>query len=270
MLLKKILITGASKGIGREIARVCLEAGFRVYGTSRNPYEIKDPLPGIRMVRLEITDPESIEACYREVGEIDILVNNIGQSKLGPLEEIPVNKFREMFEINLFGQVHLTQLFLHGMRERHRGMIINIGSLSGRFSLPFQSAYSASKAAVRSYTQCLRQELKDQGIRVVLVEPSDIRTTITPEYICEEDSSFIVNVDKVREHIRQKMMMADPPELVAKKVIDIIYKKRLRQSYAVGGRSPVLVFLQRFIPQRMEERLIRNSYGLKFKRPMKN
>lgn len=259
---KRVLVTGASKGIGREIARAFVREGYQVFGTSRNITTIKDQIPGVHFIELELSSKQSIINCFNEINEVDILINNAGQSQLGPVEEISIEKFEGMFHINLFGMIRLTQLFLPGMRKQKSGTIINIGSLGGRFALPYFSSYSSSKFAVRGYTQSLRYELFSFGINVILIEPNDIKTSITPEFISKSNSEYGHVAQKVREILKSNMAFADPPEKVARKVLQAIQLKKPGPFYTVGGTAPFLVFIKRLLPEKTIEKAIRKRYGL--------
>lgn len=260
---KSVVISGASKGIGRILSLKFLEQGYEVFGTSRKPSKIQDPIKGVNYVPLDLSDKKSIRDCFEQLPLPDILINNAGQSQFGPVEEVPTDKIRELYEMNLFGTVEFTGLFLPAMRKRGSGKIINIGSLTGRFAIPFQSAYSSSKAAMLSYTHCLRQELKEYGIQVILIEPNDIKTTITPEFICAEQSDYYKKASQVREMIRKRMAKADPPEKVAQEILRVINKKNPKPTYSIGGYAPLLILLKRLLPEKNEERIIRRIYDMK-------
>jgi len=260
--MKRVLVTGASKGIGKEIARRLLLEGYDVYGTSRNPETIVEKIPGVEYIQLELSDRSSILSCFELVGHVDILINNAGQSQIGSVEEISIDKFEELYSINLFGMVYLTKLFLPGMRLKRNGAIINIGSLGGRFALPYFSSYSSSKYAVQGYTQSLRYEMIPFGIKVVLIEPNDIKTSISPEFFSVSDSEYQGLANKVRSTLWEAMDKADSPEVVAKRICYVLKKKKPNPTYAVGGSAPLLVFLSRFMPEKLIERLIRKKYGI--------
>jgi short-subunit dehydrogenase len=127
---KRVLVTGASSGIGRSIAKLLSERGYEVLGTSRNTSTIKDKLPNVTYFNLDLQDSKSIDALIPEIGDIDILINNAGQGQVGPLEEVPIEKIRSLFEVNLFGIIQLTQSILPSMRKRKTGLIINLSSFS--------------------------------------------------------------------------------------------------------------------------------------------
>ncbi len=161
MSIGKALVTGASRGIGRAIAAALVGEGWEVTGTCRSPRGLaaRDRVKGVRYLPLDLGKEKTIQSLVQAVGDVDLLVNNAGESPIGPAEEIPMGKMREHFQVNLFGPAALMQAFLPGMRERRSGMILFIGSIRSEAPSPFSSLYSASKAAVRSFTECLRIEL---------------------------------------------------------------------------------------------------------------
>jgi len=259
---KKVLITGASKGIGKAIAKDLLNLGYTVIGTSRNPENIKDKIEGIEYVKLDLNDEKSIDDCIKKVRSVDVLINNVGQSQIGPTEELPLEKIRKMFQINLFGMIKLTQAFLPEMRKKRRGTIINIGSLVGKFAIPFQASHVASKSALAGFSWSLRNEVMNYGVKVVVIEPNDINTTIEPEIIVNNNSEYKNTVLKSKEARDKKMAKAPGPEVVARKVVKILKKKNPKPFYVVGGRGPILVFCKRILPDKMIERLLKKNYKI--------
>ncbi|NIM89939.1 MAG: SDR family NAD(P)-dependent oxidoreductase [Candidatus Aminicenantes bacterium] len=259
---KKVLVTGASKGIGKAIAKALLNLGYTVIGTSRDPENITDKVKGLEYVRLDLNDEQSIEECTEKIGSVDILINNVGQSQIGPAEELSLEKIKKMFQTNLLGMIKLTQGFLPEMRKKRRGLIINIGSLVGRFAVPFQSIHAASKSALAAFSWSLRNEVMSYGVKVVVIEPNDINTTIEPEMTVNDNSEYKKNVLRSKEARDKKMADAPGPEVVANKVIKILKKKNPRPFYTAGGMGPFLVFCKRLLPDRVVERLIRKNYKI--------
>jgi len=259
---KKVLITGASKGIGKAIAKALLNLGYTVIGTSRDPEDIKDKIGGVEYVKLNLNDEKSIDDCIKKIGSVDVLINNAGQSQIGPVEELPLEKIKKMFQINLFGMIKLTQAFLPEMRKKRRGMIINIGSLVGKFAIPFQASHVASKSALAGFSWSLRNEVMNYGVKVVVIEPNDINTTIEPEIIVNNNSEYKNTVLKSKEARDKKMAKAPGPEVVARKVVKILKKKNPKPFYVVGGRGPILVFCKRILPDKMIERLLKKNYKI--------
>lgn len=169
---KTILITGCSSGFGREIARYFLERDWRVIATMRSPRE--DVLPrseDLRVLPLDVTDAESIRRAVEAAGPIDVLVNNAGIGSAFPFEAAEMATVREVFETNTFGTMAMTQAVLPQFRTRRAGVIVNVTSSVTLKSLPLVAAYTASKAAVNAFTECLAPELEPFGVRVRLVLP---------------------------------------------------------------------------------------------------
>jgi short-subunit dehydrogenase len=261
---KRVLITGASKGIGKAIAHALIDADYEVIGTSRDPDAIpKDNrIPGLKYYALEMNDYASIDQIVRKVGNIDILINNAGASQIGPVEEAPMSLVTHLFQINLFGIIYLTQKFLPKMREKKGGLIINISSMAGRMIVPFSSIYAATKHGLDGYAKGLRNEVKGFGIKIINICPYGIRTNNSPEKHYKEESPYLkmlLNVLQVRSQAHAK---APGTEAVAKKVIKVLRKKNPRFSYVVGGISPLLSVLNRVLPEKVVEKIQRKVFKL--------
>lgn len=262
MKKKKVLITGASRGIGKAIAENLIDNDlYHVYGTSRNPDRVKNKNDKLTIIQLDVTNTESIQSCFDQIGNIDILINNAGQSQLGAAEDISVTKYKELFAINFFGVVETTNIFLPGIRK-NRGKIINIGSLIGTFNLPYYSSYTASKCALQGYTHSLRMELSNFGVQVTLIEPNDFATTIEPEMLYKEDSIYTQQLDVIRNKVKVNMSKSESPDLLGKFVAKILMKKKLKAYYPYGGNAKLLTVLKRILPHEVVHRLTKRSYNL--------
>lgn len=170
--MKTILITGCSSGFGLDIARHFLERGWKVIATMRTPRA--DVLPAsehLRVIALDVTDPQSIRQALAAAGPIDVLVNNAGIGALNALEGMPMDVARELFETNTLGTIAMTQAVLPQFRERRSGVVVNVTSTVTLRPLPLLSVYTASKAAVNAFTESLALELEPFGVRVRLVLP---------------------------------------------------------------------------------------------------
>lgn len=167
-----ILITGCSSGFGLEIGRYFLERDWKVVATMRTPRE--DVLPrseNLCILPLDVTDPGSIRRAVEAAGPIDALVNNAGIGAAFPFEVGSMATVREVFEANTFGTMAVTQAFLPQFRERKAGVVVNVSSSVTLKAIPLTAAYTASKAAVNAFTECLALELRPFGVRVRLVLP---------------------------------------------------------------------------------------------------
>ncbi|MFK3708396.1 NADP-dependent 3-hydroxy acid dehydrogenase YdfG [Raoultella sp. BIGb0138] len=177
-------ITGVSSGLGKAIAQAALQAGHRVVGTLRTEEQrqaFADLLPGRAYgVLLDVTDDAAVESTVarieREVGPVEVLVNNAGYGVEGAVEETSMAQSRHQFEVNFFGALAVTKAVLPGMRERRQGHIINITSTGGLMAFPGLGVYNASKHALEGLTDALAQEVKNLGIKVTAIEPGPFRT----------------------------------------------------------------------------------------------
>jgi NADP-dependent 3-hydroxy acid dehydrogenase YdfG len=185
---KRILITGASSGFGRDTAETLHRAGHTVYaslrdaqGKNRAAAEALREL-GIKTVELDVRDDASVEAGVKnvlaEAGEIDVLVSNAGVASAGVTEAFTAEQAKAIFDTNVIGLLRVTRAVLPSMRHQHDGLIINIGSVLGRVTFPFLGIYGASKFAVEALTDSLRYEVSQLGVEVVEVQPSAYPTNL--------------------------------------------------------------------------------------------
>ena len=172
--MRAALVTGASSGIGAACAVRLVSSGWRVFAGVRRA---GDAPRATEEMLLDVTNADKIRAASEEIGELDALVNNAGIAIAMPLEFIPLGELRRQLEVNLIGQIAVTQAFLPHMR-RSRGRIVFVGSIAGKSALPFLGAYAASKHALEAIADALRIELRPFGIDVAVVEPGTIKTPI--------------------------------------------------------------------------------------------
>ena len=176
--MKTVLITGCSSGYGLETARHFLAKGWNVIATMRTPRSGILPSGGrLRMLPLDVTNPESIAAVIDSAGPIDALVNNAGIGLIGALEATPMSKVRQVFETNTFGVIALTQAVVPQFRARRSGVIVNVTSSATLAPMPLASIYTASKMAIEGFAGSLEHELRAFNVRVKLVEPGYGPTT---------------------------------------------------------------------------------------------
>ncbi|WP_262698145.1 MULTISPECIES: oxidoreductase [Streptomyces] len=178
------LITGASRGLGREIARQALDRGDAVVATARQPQQVAQALRGyddrLLAVPLDVTDPDqpaaAVQAAVERFGRIDILVNNAGRGLLGGVEEASSEEVQAVFQANVFGLLAVTRSVLPVMRAQKAGRILNISSVGGFAQAPGWGIYGATKFAVEGLSEALRAEAAPLGIQVVIIEPGSFRT----------------------------------------------------------------------------------------------
>ncbi|MGX1274451.1 SDR family oxidoreductase [Streptomyces phaeoluteigriseus] len=176
--MKTVLITGASSGYGRETALHFHSQGWNVVATMRTPCAGVLPESGrLRIVGLDVTDPESITAAFEAAGPVDVLVNNAGIPSISVFEGTPMARVRQVFETNTFGVMATTQAVLPGFRERGSGVVVNVTSSVVLGHMPLSAVYKASKMAVEGFTASLALELAPFGVRAKTVEPGACLTT---------------------------------------------------------------------------------------------
>jgi short-subunit dehydrogenase len=203
----------------------------------------------VRYLALDLSSEKSIDTLLSEVGAVDLLVNNAGESPIGPVEEIPGEKLREHFQVNFFGPARLTQGLLAAMRERKSGTIIFIGSIRSEVATPFSSLYSASKAATRSFAESLRMEVLGYGVRVAVVAPWHIRTSLPQEMMMRPGSPYGSILARVKKNRDESIDGAPGPDTVARKIVALVESERPAAFTVVG--KPLLTFLMRHLPRRL-------------------
>lgn len=269
-----VLISGASAGFGQASAEHLARLGHRVYGTSRRaelpaaaaPVE---RLPYPRMIPMDVGDDASVQRAVEHVvkceGGIDVVVNNAGVGLAGAIEETSVDEAKALFETNVFGVHRVCRAVLPGFRARGEGLVVNVSSLGGLVTIPFQGFYSASKYALESMTDALRMELAPFGIRVVLIEPGDFRTGFT------DHRSFAAEAGPAsayHERCRRAVAVMErderngsDPSLFAECLAGIIADESPRPRYPVGALGQRLAVAARgFVPTTLLDRALRALY----------
>lgn len=274
--MKSIIITGASSGIGKETAKLFALKGFKVFATARNVQAMADLKElGCILIKLDVTDDESIQKAFKQIYEstsvVDILINNAGFSQNGFLEELSRDQLLHQFEVNVFGLLRVTQQVLPQMRSSGSGLIINVGSMGGDFTTPGASAYHASKYALESFTDGLRQELKGFGIKVSLIKPGGVATNFI------NNAAFPLPVKGnpyglMRENY-QKMLLTvlDPskssfgilkPEEVALKIYKTAISKKPATRVRIGASAKFIPFVKWLISDNTFDTMIIKQLGL--------
>lgn len=262
-----VLITGASSGIGRAVARAFAAKGFEVFGTSRNPQRT-EPIPGVELVALDVTDQESVAAAVSTViqraGRIDILVNNAGFGVIGAAEESSVAQARQLFDTNFFGLIRVTNEVLPHLRAQRSGRIVNVSSVLGFLPAPYSALYSASKHAVEGYSESLDHETRDFGVRVTAVEPGFTNTSF--EAAAVDADSPIAGYAPVREHVKKviagSIPAGDDPAVVADVVVKAATSATPKLRYPAGPAARRLALLKRLAPAAVLDNGIRRSFKL--------
>ena len=263
---KTTLVTGVSSGIGREIAQLLAERGARVFGTVRDPKSAQ-PIDGVEIVRMDVTEDASVSEAVHNIvqkaGSVQILVNNAGYSLMGALEETSLAEARQQFETNFFGVLRVTNAVLPGMRQAGHGRIVNISSVLGFLPAPYMGIYAASKHAVEGYTETLDHEVREFGVRAVLVEPSYTKSKISQNEKTAHAAlkEYSVQRQRMRAAVQQGVEHGDEPRMVAEAVCRAVTLASPRLRYPVG-RGIGLSRMRRFVPASLFDRGIRKESHL--------
>jgi short-subunit dehydrogenase len=258
-----ILVTGASQGIGLTIAQRFVQLGYRVVGVARR--QVNDTF-GVDMQVMDVTQPEAIKHVINHIqqtyGRLDVLINNAGYGIAGPLEETPLEAIKQLYEVNVFGLLQVTKTCLPLLKQS-RGIIINIGSVAGDFTIPFQTSYSMTKASVASLTEGLRQELKPFGVRVVNVKPGDTKSNFSSSRQVYQSPQSVYQKRLTRSVAVMAKDEANglPPETVYRVCRRLISRKQPPVSVTVGGQYKILQVLKRLLPERFVQWLLYRIYG---------
>jgi NAD(P)-dependent dehydrogenase (short-subunit alcohol dehydrogenase family) len=260
------VITGVSSGIGNAVAQTLVGNGWRVFGTARSA---ASPVPaGVARVLLDVRDAASVERGIQQVleaaGRIDLLVNNAGGTVMGAVEETSLDQARELFDVNFFGAVRMTQAVLPAMRKQKSGRIVFISSVLGFLPAPFMGFYAASKHALEGLAESLDHEVRTLGIRAALVEPSWMRTKIesSGEPAANPIDDYATTRSRARASVQASVTHGDAPELVAEAVLRAATEEKPVLRHPVGKRAGLLGRLRRFVPAGAFDRALRKSFRL--------
>ena len=273
-----VLITGASSGIGQACAEHLHRQGYRVYGTSRkapwpsllHPSEAH-PAESFVLLPLDVTQDSSVKqvvgAIWEHEGRLDVVVNNAGVALVGSVEDTSLEEAQAEFDTNFFGVLRVCRAVLPLMRQQQAGCIINISSIAATIGIPFQSVYSASKAALEGLTESLRMEVQPYGIRVVVVQPGDIDTGIAARRQKTEavqGSIYQERLDRALAVMEKDEMAGPPPETIAHLVEQIIETPHPRVRYIAAPLTEHgALALKKTLPSRVFEWALMKYYDLR-------
>jgi NAD(P)-dependent dehydrogenase (short-subunit alcohol dehydrogenase family) len=256
-----VLVTGASSGIGEACALRLARKGWRVLAGVR---KLGDAPGGTAELLLDVTDAEQVRAAAATVEELDALVNNAGIAVASPLEAIPLDELRRQLEVNVVGQVAVTQALLPQLR-RARGRVVFVGSIAGRSALPFLGSYAASKHALEAIADALRIELSPWAVHVSIVEPGTIATPIWSKGAALADEIrarvpsetfglYRDRMDAFRRAAAAAGRRGIPPDRVAEVVERALTASRPKTRYLVGRDAKLRAAFER-LPDRWRDRV---------------
>ncbi|NLY57852.1 MAG: SDR family oxidoreductase [Gammaproteobacteria bacterium] len=265
------LITGCSSGIGQALAQVCLDQGYIVYATARNPDSLS-PLTarGAIAVTLDVNDAEQVAACSErirsEAGRLDLLVNNAGYGAMGPVLDADRETLLQQFNTNVFAPLELVRAHADLLREAG-GLIVNMGSVSGVTTTPFSGVYCASKAALHALSDALRLELAPFGIKVLTVQPGAIASEFgnnASAAITMADESWFKPWEKAvqaRARASQNAKSTSARDF-ALELMDYINKPLRPETALIGSGARSLVRLKRWLPTSILDAQLRKRFKL--------
>src|SRR5882762_11142733 len=249
-----VLVTGSSSGIGLATAIHFARLGDDVYAGVRHPstaWELTAAIESDKLkiapLTLDVDDDASVRRGVQEViarsGHIDVLVNNAGIGGGGPVEDVPLDWVKSLFETNYLGAIRMIQAVLPGMRERRSGAIVNVSSIAGRLAIAGHGHYSAVKHALEAASEALAQEVQAFGIRVAIVEPGVVVTPIFSKArrFADPASPYFDHVRRLLLFYQAQMKMASQPDDAARVIYEAVTAKDPKLRYLVGDDAERLV-----------------------------
>lgn len=260
-----IIVTGASSGIGLSIAQTLCRKGHKVYGISRSKVHEKN----VRSIQADVTNFHELQAAYQEIfdieGEINVLINNAGMGISGAIEDTSSEDAGYLLNVNLMGVFHSTKAVLPFMRQSGGGKIFNMSSVASRLSIPFQSFYSSSKAAINAFTESLAIEVAPFKIQACAIMPGDIKTGFTKNRKKNESDS-----DCYRKRVERSVAVMEnderngmDPETAGRLLARLVGKRRIPLYVTIGFKYKLFVVLHKFLPARFSNWAVGLIYGFK-------
>lgn len=259
---KVYVITGASSGIGLEIARIAAKNGDIVYNFSRKPAEIEN----IKNIFCDVTQPETIIEGLQKVidaeGHIDCVINNAGMGISGPAELEPDVDVERIIDVNFRGAIDVARKAITYLKPS-RGNLINMGSAGGEFALPFQAYYSATKLGLQGFSMALKNEVRPFGIGVCCALPGDTKTAFTQNRVKTEiaNSDYGERVKNSVSKMEKDEQHGMSPKKVAMSIYRLSRKKNLPATRTIGTSYKLLRFIKRFLPERLLVYILYRMYG---------
>ncbi|MCQ2589387.1 MAG: SDR family NAD(P)-dependent oxidoreductase [Treponema sp.] len=261
---KIIVITGGTSGIGLSTLNCFVKNGYKVYELSRRE---KGENTSAVHIPTDVTKEEQVRNAINFIlekeGKIHLLINNAGYGISGAIEFTSAEKAKQQFDVNFFGMVNVNLAVLPVMRQQGFGKIINISSVAAPIAIPFQAYYSASKAAIKSYSMALANEVKPFGIQVSTILPGDIKTGFTNarQKIIQGDDIYNGRISRsvaVMEHDEQNGMSSDT---AGKMIYNIAIRKKIKPVYTLGLKYKLVILLTKILSERMINFIVRLIYA---------
>lgn len=264
MKKKVAIVTGASSGIGLATAELFAQMGYTTYGLSRRKQGRTDFIE----IQADVNDDESVKSAVAQVlkeqGQINVLVNNAGFAMLSAAEETSLAQVKAIFETNVFGVVRMTNAVLPIMRKQRSGRILHIGSLVGNIPSPYMAYYSSTKHAIEGYAESLDHEVRNFGIRSVVIEPGFMKTAINSHSLDINNpiEDYSLARESVRKLVEHGVESASSPDMVAKTVYKAAEVASPNLRYPVGNDAIIILVLRRFAPRFIFDKIFRSQFKL--------
>ncbi|WP_456024947.1 SDR family oxidoreductase [Pseudomonas capeferrum] len=263
-----VLITGCSSGIGRALADAFKTAGHEVWASARQPDDVSAlAAAGFKAVQLDVNDGAALKALAEQIGGLDVLINNAGYGAMGPLLDGGTEAMQRQFETNVFSIVGVTQALFPALR-RAKGLVVNIGSVSGVLVTPFAGAYCASKAAVHALSDALRMELAPFGVRVMEVQPGAIDTHFAKnagaqaELLINEKSPWWPLREGIRARSQASQNNPTSAEQFATQVLKAVQQSKPPRLLRAGNGCRALPLMAALVPKALLEKVLKKRFGL--------
>lgn len=266
---KVVLITGTTSGFGKLTAERVAADGHLVYGTRLPNENVTNPGPG-KLLELDVRNEDLTRSCVDQIigetGRLDVLINNAGMGVFGATEDIGIDAAENQFNVNYFGTLRMIQAALPHMRKAGAGRIINFGSFAARIGLPFQSHYSASKAAVEIMTEALRYEIHGTGVEATVISPGDFNTGFTAarKVVTGADPDFYqVKRNACLDAVNKSELEGQDPAVLGELIANIVSSRKIKPRYTVGGFEQLAVMqLKGLLPDGVLDPLVRREFGI--------
>ena len=259
---KVAIVTGASSGIGLAVTRQLLQKGFTVYGVSRRGTSAEGVIPLVAEITDENAVKAAIDSVFEKEGRIDLLINNAGAGISGPIEFTAQEEMKWQMDVNFYGQVYCVKAVLPYMRKQGSGRIVCTSSVAAVMSIPYQSFYSCSKAAVSNMVLALRNEVRNFGIQVCAVMPGDTKTGFTDARKKDDSGNGVYTHNEAAVVAMEKDERGGmTPDYVASVIVKAATVKNPKPLYTAGAKFRLFVFLFRFMPYRFAYWVIGKMYS---------
>ncbi len=268
---RSVLVTGGTSGIGKAVVNYFCQKGDNVWALSRSASSYKREAVNHHLVNCDVTDEQSVKSAVDQIvteikelslAKLSIVIHCAGYGIAGAAEDTPIADVKAQFETNYFGVLRVNRALLPYLREEKNSLIVILGSIAGRISIPFQSHYASTKFALEAYVEALRIEAKKFNIKATIVEAGDTKTSFTNNRTLTfpKGSVYLEQGKKSVDKMAHDEQSGYSPTKVAKVIYTLSLKKNPPIRVAVGFSYKLLMFLKRLLPDFVAEFIISKMY----------